>query len=65
MIFWTFATAYVQYEGSRLKSVGLALAVGWHGDPSQRKEWCRERELPGLKCKSSEMVTINVKVEGS
>jgi len=32
-----------------LKSVGLALAVGSHGDPRQRKEWCRERELSGLK----------------
>jgi len=38
--------------GIVLKRESLALAVGRHGDPRQRKDWYREKEYQVQKCRS-------------
>jgi hypothetical protein len=45
---------------------GVSFGSGVHGDPRQRTEWCRKKGITkSEKCKCSEILTENVKVEGS
>jgi len=58
MVFWTFDMAYVQYEVS-----GLSVGSGVTWWPKAGRGMVQRKGITKFdKCKSSEMITINVKI---